>query len=217
MKGLLWKELCVSLRAVKRILIVAPILLFIVMAVTALGPGAEPAMYMIPVVFCTIIGMCMMLVTFGHDDASGWLKLGFMMPVTRLDCYHVKLLLNLICTGCTAVEGMMIALISALIFGDMCPMTAGFIFAAGGGMLLVSTFIGTCLNSLIIRLGMQKASLIFMTTFIFLQFCGISGLLGSLLSNVNLTAVSIAIGAAVVLITVVLYCLGRKWILGKEL
>lgn len=217
MKGLLYKELCIGFRATKRIHIIAPILLFIVMAVTALGPGAEPPVYMIPPVFCTIIGMCMMLVTFGHDDASGWLRQGFMMPVTRLDCYHVKLLINLICTGCTAVIGIMISLISALIFGDMCPMTAGFIFAAGGGMLLVSMFIGTCLNALIIRLGMQKASFIFMITFITIQFLAISGVLGSLLSNVNLTAVSIALGAAVVMITVVLYCMGRKWILQKEL
>ncbi len=217
MKGLLHKELCISLRATKRILIIAPILLFIVMAVVAHGPGAEPAVYMIPTIFCMIIGMSMMLVTFGHDDASGWLRQGFMMPVTRIECYHAKLLLNLICTGCTAVAGILIALISALIFGDMCLLTAGFIFAAAGGMFLLSMIISICMNALIIRLGTQKASILLTTTFIILQFCAISGVMGSLLSNINLIVCFIVLGLVVVLVTAVLYCLGRKWILQKEL
>ncbi|MBQ9111239.1 MAG: ABC-2 transporter permease [Oscillospiraceae bacterium] len=215
MKGLIYKDLCIGLRVTKHVLIVAPILLFIVMAITALGPGADPPMYMIPTIFCTLIGMCMMLTTAGQDQASDWFRQGFMMPVTRLQCYHAKLLLHLLCTGCTAVCGVMVSLLSALLFGDMCLKTAGFIFGAAGGMLLLSMVIGIWLNALIIRFGTQKASAMFMILFILFQFLTLTGLLESLLSEGYLVLILICVGA--MLMTAMMYCLGRKWIEQKEL
>lgn len=214
MKGLIYKDLCISLRATKYVLVIAPILLFLAMAIIALGLGAEPAMYMIPTVFCTLIGVCMMLTTAGQDEASKWLKQGFMMTVTRMECYHAKLLLHLLCTGCTAVIGVTVSMLSALVFGDMSLTTAGFIFGAAGGMCLLSIVIGIWINALIIRFGTQKASAMFMMVFFFFQFFALSGLMESLLSQQY--RIIISIGVIVTLLTVLMYCLGRKWMQEKE-
>ncbi len=217
MKGLIYKDLCVSLHAMKRVLIIAPILLFLVVAVVALGPGAEPVIYTIPVIFCMIIGMSMLFVPIGQDENNGWLRQGFMMPVSRLDCYHARLLAHLLCTGCTAVMGIVVSLLSALVFGDLCLPVVGFTFAAAGGMVVLSAVLGICINALIIRLGMQKASILMMSVFILFQFCMVSGMMESLLSNGNPIVWIVVLAAVIVLLTVVLYFMGRKWIQNKEL
>ncbi len=217
MKGLIYNDICTILRMTRYILILAPVLLFAMITVTALGLGADPELYMLPVGLYMAINIGMFLVPSSYCENSGWTKQAFIMPVSRLDCYNSRILTHLLCTGCTAVMGIAVSLISALIFGDCTAFVVGLVFGAAGGMFLFSMIIGICCNALIIRLGLRKASLVFMCAFLLFQFACLFGMLDTLLSSRSLVDWFVILAIIAAGTTVFLYFKGRKWIEQKEL
>ncbi len=220
MKGLIYKDLCITMHSMKHILIIAPILLFLVMTVVALGPGAEPIHYIIPVILCMIVSIIAILLPCGYDERSNWLKAAVTMTVTRLNCYHARLLIQLIWTGMTGVLGIATALLSALVYGDFSLAVVQVVLIAAGGMTLLSIIIGICSNALIIRLGAQKAGIIFWCFWMFFTLLMTYEGLRTHLAECSEETLYLFVGVIVMGLlgtTLLMYFLGRKWIQMKEL
>ncbi len=223
MKGLIYKDLCVIMHSMKRVLIIAPILFFTVMAVIRFGPGMETPTFGLPVVLCMCSGIGIMFAPSSQDEKSGWYKQGFMMPVNRLKFYHARILVHLICLCCSAVLGIVISMFSALICGQFCTEVLGWIFLPAAIMLLFAVIIGISCNALIIRLGVQK-TLALVMLFIMLVSIGGSGLLiVSLIQDLRIMSTNFNFISGIILLcvliigmTVLLYFLGRRWIMRKE-
>lgn len=222
MKGLIYKDICVILLTVKRLLIAIPIIQLFLLAVTALESKTDSGIYMLPVITYMCMALTMPFAPYVQDEESDWFSQAFIMPVTRLDYYHAKILVNLLCTICTGLISIMISVISALIFGDCTPKVIGLIFAAAGVMLLISVIINICSNALIIRLGVEKAAKVIWGNILIVNLPTISGLLIPLLHDPNkeiitiIIRVSILLGIIVLGVTVLLYFLGREWIQNLE-
>lgn len=222
MKGLIYKDFCVIMHSMKRVLIIAPILLFLVMAAMAFaGVTNQSPVYMLPVVLCMAIGLGTVFSTYGYDEKSGWMRQAFISPVQRLAYYHAKLAINLIYVSGTAVIGIAVAVLSMLLFGGCSAESFAFVFGAAGGMFLLSMILSICCNALIIRLGVQK-TLILLMLFIMLVNIGGSGvLIISLIQDLermsaNFIGGVILLGVLIIGVTVLLYFLGRRWIMRKE-
>ncbi len=223
MKGLIYKDLCVIMHSMKRVLIIAPILLFLVMAAMAFaGVTNQSPVYMLPVVLCMAIGLGTVFSTYGFDEKSGWMRQAFISPVQRLEYYHAKLAVNLLYVSGTAVIGIVVAVLSMLLFGGCSAESFAFVFGAAGGMFLFSMIFSICCNALIIRLGVQKAVMIFMLTIVIGNMLNTGTVLGALfmdLEHQNESSIIlwfVLFGVLIIGMTVLLYFLGRRWIMRKE-
>ena len=223
MKGLIYKDFCVIMHSMKRVLIIAPILLFLVMAAMAFaGVTNQPPAYMLPVVLCMAIGLGTVFSTYGFDEKSGWMRQAFISPVQRLAYYHAKLAINLIYVSGTAVIGIAVAVLSMLLFGGCSAESFAFVFGAAGGMFLLSMILSICCNALIIRLGVQKAFVIFMLIIVIGNMFNAGTVVGALildpelLSDYIITLCLVLFGVLIIGVTVLLYFLGRRWIMRKE-
>ncbi len=222
MKELIHKDVCVILQAVKRLLILIPIMQILLLAIIAFESKTDSGVYMLPVIAYMAMNFTIHFAHYGQDEKNGWFRQGFMMHVSRLDYYHAKILVNLLCTICTGLISIVISVIFALIFGDCTPKVIGLIFAAAGVMLLISVIINICSNALIIRLGVEKAAKVIWGNILLVNLPTISGLLIPLLHDPNkeiitiIIRVSILLGIIVLGVTVLLYILGREWIQNLE-
>lgn len=222
MKGLIYKDFCVIMHSMKRVLIIAPILLFLVMAAMAFaGVTNQSPVYMLPVVFCMAIGLGTVFSTYGYDEKSGWMRQAFISPVQRLAYYHAKLAINLIYVSGTAVIGIAVAVLSMLLFGGCSAESFAFVFGAAGGMFLLSMILSICCNALIIRLGVQKTLILFMLFIMLVNIGGSGVLIISLIQDLermsaNFIGGVILLGVLIIGMTVLLYFLGRRWIMRKE-
>lgn len=217
MKGLIYKDFCIVLRTCKISLIIIEIGLFGMMAVVTLANTDAPV-YMLPVVFNIIFGMAMELFALSHDEQSGWLRQGFTMPLHRLECYHARIAMHFLCTAAMAVMGIFIALISALAFGEFTLAIFGWLFSAAGIGILVSSLTGICINALCIRLGLAKTGMIFSISWILFSLGCTADAFRTCFETDAASILTLTIVAVIALIvTSVLYVMGRKWIKEKEL
>ncbi|MBE6850505.1 MAG: hypothetical protein E7504_02040 [Ruminococcus sp.] len=222
MKELIHKDVCVILQTVKRLLILIPIIQIFLLVIIAFESKTDSGIYMLPVITYMAMFFVFPFATYVQDEKNGWFRQGFVMPISHLNYYHAKILLNLICTGCAGLISIVISVISALIFGDCTPKVIGLIFAAAGVMLLISVIINICSNALIIRLGVQKAAKVIWGNILIVNLPTISGLLIPLLHDPKkeiitiIIRVSILLGIIVLGVTVLLYILGREWIQNLE-
>ncbi len=222
MKGLIYKDICVLLTMLKRLFIIILAMELLVLGIFALESTTDPGMYTLPVILYMSMNFAIPFVPCTQDEQSGWFRQGFTLPVSRLDCYHARILVNLLITVFTAVVGIVVAVFYALLFNNCTAKVFGYIFAAAGVMLLISMIISICANALTIRMEVQKAVSLLLGNILIINLPTIFGLLGLLIENQGKDTVTVFIRLCILLgvimlgLTVTLYCLGRKWIQKKE-
>ncbi len=216
MKGLIYKDLMTEVNELRRIVII--LLVFSIgFPFMLYGASDDPSeLYGMPMTMCTVMGMVMINNGFGHDERSGWMQYALTNPVSRIQYYHAKLLTHVINVLCGSVLGLVVGMVLAGVTGQLSLSVLGEMLATSGGMSAALCLIGLVLVPLILKFGVQKGAFVMILAFASMGGAVAALVFGLIRINDDPLFIVPIILVLVLSVFIIMYLLGRKWMMEKE-